>query len=280
MRQLDIKEITRAVAEASRQANQTLPPDIEEALHAAAKAEPWPLAQKTLAELEANLALAEEKQLPICQDTGMACVFLELGQDVHLAGGNLQQAVDEGVRQGYAEGFLRKSVVGDPIRRGNTGDNTPALLTVHIVPGRQVGITVAPKGFGSENMSHIAMLKPSDGRQGVVDFVLDTMRAAGPNPCPPVVLGVGIGGSFDKVALLAKQALLRPVNRPNPDPYYAELEAELLEKINRLGIGPAGYGGRTSALGVAVETLPTHIAGLPVAVNVSCHATRRASVLL
>ncbi|MDL2324970.1 fumarate hydratase [Ruminococcaceae bacterium OttesenSCG-928-A16] len=280
MREIDVQHITDAVANMCIQANQYLPPDVQTTLHAAQRAEHWPLATRTLAQINMNLAQAADKQLPICQDTGMACVFIELGQDVHLTGGNLDDAVNEGVRRGYTEGYLRKSVVQDPIRRGNTGDNTPALLTVHIVPGQQVNITVAPKGFGSENMSRIAMLKPAQGREGVVDFVLETVRLAGPNPCPPIVLGVGIGGSFDKVALLAKQALLRPLNQPSQTPYYAQLEAELLEKVNQLGIGPAGYGGKTTALDVAIETMPTHIAGLPVAVNVSCHATRRASVVL
>lgn len=280
MREVDVHQITKAVAAACQKANQSLPPDVETALAQAAKTEPWPLAQQTLGQLRLNLANAAENRLPICQDTGMACVFIELGQDVHLTGGDLEEAVNEGVRQGYAEGWLRKSVVADPLLRQNTGDNTPALLTVHIVPGQTVSITVAPKGFGSENMSRIAMLKPADGRQGVVDFVLETVRLAGANPCPPIVLGIGIGGSFDKVALLAKQALLRPLNQHNPAPYYAQLEAELLNKINELGIGPAGYGGKTTALGLAIETMPTHIAGLPVAVNVSCHATRRASAVL
>jgi fumarate hydratase subunit alpha len=210
----------------------------------------------------------------------MACIFLEIGQDVHFTGGDLYEAVNEGVRRGYTNGYLRKSVEADPIRRGNTGDNTPAMITADIVPGDKVRITVAPKGFGSENMSALRMLKPSAGLDGVKEFILETVEKAGPNPCPPIVLGIGIGGSFDKVAALAKQALLRPLDQPNPDPYYAALEKELLEGINELGIGPQGFGGKTTALGVSIETMATHVAGLPVAVNVSCHVTRRASAEL
>ncbi|MFV0414147.1 MAG: fumarate hydratase [Oscillospiraceae bacterium] len=280
MREIDAQTITQAVAGLCVQANKTLPPDVEEALRQARRQEPWPLAQKTLQELDANLQAAAQKQLPICQDTGMACVFVRLGQEVHIAGGSLQQAIQEGVRQGYTEGYLRKSVVQDPIRRGNTGDNTPALVTTELVEGDGFSLTVAPKGFGSENMSRIAMLKPADGREGVEEFILETVRIAGPNPCPPIVVGVGIGANFDKVALLAKEALLRPLNVPNNDPYYAQMEQELLQKINALGIGPAGYGGKTTALGLAIEAMPTHIAGLPVAVNISCHVTRRATASL
>jgi len=209
----------------------------------------------------------------------MACVFLEIGQEVHITG-DLRAAVDEGVRRGYTEGYLRKSVVGDPIRRVNTGDNTPAMLYTELVPGDRVKITVAPKGFGSENMSRIAMLKPSDGIEGVKRFVVDTVMQAGPNPCPPIVVGVGIGGTFDKCALLAKQALLREIGRNNPDPYYGELEQELLESVNTLGIGPQGFGGRTTALAVHVETMPTHIAGLPCAVNINCHVSRHVTEVL
>ena len=223
--------------------------------------------------------MAEAKNLPICQDTGMACVFVELGQDVHIEG-NFEEAIHEGVRKGYGEGYLRKSIVGDPLRRVNTEDNTPAAITVHLVPGDGCAITVAPKGFGSENMSRLGMLKPAAGVEGVKKFVVETVRLAGPNPCPPTVLGIGIGGSFDKVAYLAKKALLRPIDQPNPDPFYAQLEKELLEEINTLGIGPQGFGGLTTCLGLAIETMPTHVAGLPVAVNVSCHATRRATAQL
>ena len=212
--------------------------------------------------------------MPICQDTGMACVFVDIGQDVHITGGSLEEAINEGVRQGYAEGFLRKSVVKDPIHRVNTNDNTPALIYYNMVPGDKVKITVAPKGFGSENMSRIAMLKPSDGLEGVKNFVLETVRMAGPNPCPPIVIGVGIGGSFDKAAYLAKKALIRPVNENNTDEFYSNLEKELLEEVNKIGIGPQGFGGKTTALALNIETYPTHIVGLPVAVNINCHATR------
>lgn len=284
MRNLDTMEITRAVARLCVEANRRLPPDVEAALRAAAGggpcAEPWPPARQALCDMVRNVDAAQKTGLPICQDTGMACVFIGLGQDVHLAGRPLEEAVNEGVRQGYGEGYLRKSVVADPLRRENTGDNTPALLTVHLQAGDGVRVTVLPKGFGSENMSRLAMLKPANGREGVERFILDTVARAGPNPCPPIVVGVGLGGSFDKAAALAKQALLRPLDAPHPDPYYAQMERGLLERINALGTGPAGYGGRTTALGLAVEAFPTHIAGLPVAVNISCHATRRASIVL
>lgn len=212
--------------------------------------------------------------MPICQDTGMACVFVEIGQEVHIVGGLLEDAINEGVRRGYNEGFLRKSVVKDPIDRINTKDNTPAIIYYDIVKGDKLKITVAPKGFGSENMSRIKMLKPSDGLQGVKDFVIETVKLAGPNPCPPIVIGVGIGGTFDKVAYLAKKALIRPLNKKNSNQFYSDLEKELLDAINKLGIGPQGFGGKTTALGLNIETYPTHIAGLPVAVNINCHATR------
>lgn len=277
MREISAEAIAQAVAELCGRANRHLPPDVEAALKAARAAEPWPLAQSTLGLLEDNLSLACQKDLPICQDTGMACVFVELGQEVHILG-DFEAAVNEGVRRGYGEGYLRGSIVADPLRRGNTGDNTPASLTVHLAPGEGCRITVAPKGFGSENMSRLAMLKPSDGVEGVKRFVLETVRLAGSNPCPPMVLGIGLGGSFDKVAYLAKKALLRPLCVKHADPYYAELEAQLLGEINGLGIGPQGFGGKTTALGLAIETAPTHVAGLPVAVNVSCHVTRRASM--
>lgn len=275
MRTITAKEITDTVAELCVQANLRLPSDVAAALEQARQAEPWPLAKDTLGLLQENLTIAGSRNLPICQDTGMACVFVELGTDVHIEG-DFENAIHEGVRRGYTDGYLRKSIVCDPLRRGNTGDNTPAAITVHLVNGDGCRITVAPKGFGSENMSRIAMLKPADGVEGFRNFVIDTVRQAGSNPCPPVILGVGVGGSFDKVAYLAKKALLRPLNVPNPDPYYAALEQELLEEINRLGIGPQGFGGRTTCLGIAIESMPTHVAGLPVAVNVSCHVTRRA----
>ena len=257
------------------EANTTLPKDVKAALERAQAAEPWPLARETLGLLQKNLCVAAEKELPICQDTGMACVFVELGQEVHL-NGSLEDAVNEGVRRGYEKGYLRKSITADPLQRVNTGDNTPAFLTVHLVPGDGCRITVAPKGAGSENMSRLAMLKPADGVQGVKDFVLETVRQAGANPCPPIVLGIGIGGSFDKCAALAKRALLRPLDVPNADPYYAALEKELLDAINATGFGPQGFGGATTCLGVCIEQAPTHVACLPVAVNMSCHVTRRA----
>ena len=279
MREIKAEAVTEAVAALCVRANHHLPPDVQAALEKAQKTEPWPLARETLGLLRRNLDLALEQDLPICQDTGMACVFVELGQEVHIAG-DFEAAVNEGVRRGYDQGYLRKSIVADPLRRANTGDNTPAALTLRLVPGSGLRITVSPKGFGSENMSRLAMLRPADGVEGVERFVLETVRLAGPNPCPPMVLGVGIGGSFDGVALLAKQALLRPLDIPNPDPYYAQLEQELLAAINELGIGPQGFGGRTTCLGLAIEQMPTHVAGLPAAVNISCHVTRRASAEL
>ena len=279
MKTISAAEITQTVARLSIQANTHLPPDIVAALDRTRRDEPWPLARETLGLLWDNLELAEEKSLPICQDTGMACVFVELGQDVHIEG-NFERAVHEGVRQGYGEGYLRKSIVADPLRRVNTGDNTPAAIPLRLVPGEDCRITVAPKGFGSENMSRLGMLKPADGVEGVKNFVVETVRLAGSNPCPPVVLGVGIGGSFDKVAYLAKHALLRPIDQPNPDPFYADLERDLLRAINALGVGPQGFGGQTTCLGLSIETAPTHLAGLPGAVNVSCHVTRRATATL
>ena len=279
MRTISAAEITEAVARLCIRANTLLPEDVDRALDCCRQSEPWALARETLALLQDNLVQARERDLPICQDTGMACVFVELGQEVHIDG-DFEEAIHQGVRQGYTEGYLRKSIVGDPLRRINTEDNTPASITVRIVPGDQLAVTVVPKGFGSENMSRLAMLKPADGVEGVKRFVVDTVRLAGPNPCPPVVLGVGIGGSFDKVAALAKHALLRPLNEPNPDPFYENLEDELLKEVNALGIGPQGFGGKITCLNVAIETAPTHVAGLPVAVNVSCHVTRRATEIL
>lgn len=279
MRELSAEIITNTVARLCIEANCHLPADICRRLDTMEQAEDWPPACQILRQLQENHRLADATATPICQDTGMACVFLEVGQDVHITG-SLQDAVNAGVAKGYREGYLRKSVVADPLKRINTGDNTPAMLYSELVPGDRVRITVAPKGFGSENMSAIRMLRPSDGVQGVIDFILETVRSAGPNPCPPVVVGVGIGGTFDKAAYLAKRALLRSIDAPNPDPYYAALEAQLLEEINKLGIGPQGLGGRTTALGVNIETLPTHIAGLPVAVNMSCHVTRHATEVL
>ena len=275
MRIIPAAAITELVARLCIKANTQLPPDIVAALDASRKSEPWPLAKQTLGLLWDNMEMAEEKSLPVCQDTGMACVFVELGQEVYVEG-NFEQAIHEGVRKGYGEGYLRKSIVADPLRRVNTDDNTPAAITVRLVPGDGCTITVAPKGAGSENMSRLGMLKPADGVEGVKNFVLETVKLAGSNPCPPIVLGIGIGGFFDKVTYLAKHALLRPIDVPNPDPFYAQLEQELLAEINALGIGPQGFGGRTTCLGVSIETAPTHVASLPVAVNVSCHVTRRA----
>lgn len=279
MRNIDAKVIEDTVARLCIEANLRLTPDVINAIERAEKAEPWDGAKRILSLLGDNVRIASEKTLPVCQDTGMACVFVELGQDVHIEG-DFEQAVNNGVRRGYGEGYLRKSVVCDPLRRVNTGDNTPALVTVKLTRGDKMRITVMPKGFGSENMSALKMLKPADGVEGVRNFVLDTVEKAGANPCPPIIVGVGIGGSFDKAACLAKHALLRPVNEPNPDEYYAALERELLDKINALGIGPQGFGGKTTALAVLIEAMPTHVAGLPVAVNISCHATRRASASL
>ncbi len=279
IREIPMQQITDTVARLCVEANLHLPADVKAALDKAEAAEPWPLAKTTLGLLQQNLTAADAGCLPICQDTGMACIFIELGTDVHLAG-DFEAAVNAGVRKGYGEGYLRKSIAADPLRRGNTGDNTPAALTVHLVPGTGCRITVAPKGFGSENMSRLAMLKPADGVEGFKAFVLDTVRQAGSNPCPPMVLGVGVGGSFDKVAYLAKKALLRPLDVPNADPYYAALERELLAAVNEIGIGPQGFGGRTTCLGLSIEQAPTHVAGLPVAVNVSCHVTRRATAEL
>lgn len=279
MKNIDAKVIEDTVARLCIEANLRLPPDVINAIESAEKAEPWDGAKRILSLLGDNVRIASEKTLPVCQDTGMACVFVELGQDVHIDG-DFEEVVNNGVRRGYGEGYLRKSVVCDPLRRVNTGDNTPALLTVKLTRGDKMRITVMPKGFGSENMSALKMLKPADGVEGVRNFVLDTVEKAGANPCPPIIVGVGIGGSFDKAACLAKHALLRPVNEPNPDEYYAALERELLDKINALGIGPQGFGGKTTALAVLIEAMPTHVAGLPVAVNISCHATRRASASL
>ena len=274
MKTINVNEIIKTVKELSIEANYYLPNDVKEAIEEAEKNEKWPIANNILNKIIENSHIAAREKIPICQDTGMACVFVDIGQDVHIIGGNLEEAINEGVRQGYEEGFLRKSVVKDPIHRVNTNDNTPALIYYNMVPGDKVKITVAPKGFGSENMSRIAMLKPSDGLEGVKNFVLETVRMAGPNPCPPIVIGVGIGGSFDKAAYLAKKALIRPVNENNTDEFYSNLEKELLEEVNKIGIGPQGFGGKTTALALNIETYPTHIAGLPVAVNINCHATR------
>lgn len=274
MREINASIITDVVEKLCIKANKELPCDIENCLHNCAKCETSPLGKSVLCDLEKNLEAAREYDIPICQDTGMAVVFLEIGQDVHITGGDLNDAVNDGVRRGYINGLLRKSVVADPINRVNTNDNTPAIIHTNIVPGENVKITVAPKGFGSENMSGIKMLTPSHGRQGVIDAVVDIVKAASNNPCPPMVVGVGIGGDFEQCAYLSKKALCRSVDIRNDNPFYAELEKELLEKINQLDIGPQGFGGITTAFAVNIETAPTHIAGLPVAVNIGCHVTR------
>ncbi len=280
MKELSVSRITEAVAKLSIQANRVLPDALVGTLSQAAQTETDPLGRSILKDLQTNIAVAKEKAIPVCQDTGMAVVFLEVGQDLHLTGGPLEAAVQAGVRKGYLEGLLRLSVVSDPLERVNSGDNTPAVIHTRIVDGEQIRITVAPKGFGSENMSGIRMLTPAAGRQGVVDAVLEIVRQAGSNPCPPMVVGVGIGGDFEQCALLAKIALCRDVSVRNADPVYAALEAELLSKINELGIGPQGFGGATTALAVNIEQAATHIAGLPVAVNIGCHVTRHASIVL
>ena len=274
IRTVEVEEITKNIREMCIEANHFLAPDMGRALSRAAASEKSPLGRQILGQLEENLEIAAEEMIPICQDTGMAVVFIEAGQDVHLKGGSLEDAVNEGVRRGYVEGFLRKSVVKDPLIRENTKDNTPAVIHTKIVPGSQIKVTVAPKGFGSENMSRIFMLKPAEGIEGVKNAVLTAVKDAGPNACPPMVVGVGIGGTFEKCALMAKEALTRDVGSCSPVPYVKEMEEELLDKINGLGIGPGGLGGTTTALAVNINTYPTHIAGLPVAVNICCHVNR------
>lgn len=279
MRTISAAEISDAVRALCIGSNRILPDDMRRGLAAARKDELWPTAAGVLDDIIENYRRAERLEMPVCQDTGMACVFVELGQEVHIDG-SLEEAIQEGVRRGYLDGYLRKSVVSDPIERINTLDNTPAVITYDVVMGDRLTITVAPKGAGSENMGRLAMLKPSDGLAGVKRFVLDAVEAAGPNPCPPIVVGVGIGGNFDRVALLAKRALLRPLDRRNPNPVYAALETELLDSINALGIGPQGFGGRATALGVNIEVFATHIAQLPCAVNIGCHVTRHQTAVL
>ena len=280
MREVDVSQITAAVCDMCIESTHTLSEDMEAAFTKAVEEEGSPLGKLVMDQLQENLHLARTEQIPICQDTGMAVIFLRLGQEVHLTGGALKTAVDEGVRRGYDRGYLRKSVVGDPIERVNTGDNTPAVLHCEIVPGDRVESTVAPKGFGSENMSRIYMLKPADGLEGVKNAILSAVEEAGPNACPPMVVGVGIGGTFEKCALMAKHALTRDLREESPIPYVRALEREMLEKINALGIGPGGLGGTTTAMAVNIETYPTHIAGLPVAVNICCHVNRHAHRVL
>jgi fumarate hydratase subunit alpha len=274
LRKIEASVIVETVAEMCREANIYLGDDLVDALRGALQREESPAGRGALQQLIENIAIARTEQVPLCQDTGFAVFFVEWGQDLQLTGASLEEAINEGVREGYREGWLRKSIVADPLNRVNTGDNTPAVIHTTLVPGDRVKISFAPKGGGSENMSRLAMLKPSDGRAGVIDFVVRCVREAGPNPCPPVVVGVGIGGTFDQVAVIAKKALFRPLGRPHPHPYYAALEQELLEKVNALGIGPQGFGGRVTALAVHIETYAAHIASLPVAVNLNCHAAR------
>jgi fumarate hydratase subunit alpha len=277
MREIAFDTIVQTVRDLCIEANCVLPCDLREAISAAKEKEPSPVGKSILGDLVENFTFADEKRLPICQDTGMAVVFCDLGQDAHITGGLLADAVNQGVALGYTEGFLRKSVVSDPIRRVNTNDNTPAVLHLRLVEGDQLTITVAPKGFGSENMTSLHMLKPSVTQEAIEDTIVQAVSTAGSNPCPPVVVGVGLGGDAELAAILAKRALLRPVNEHNEDPFYAEMEARILEKVNKLGIGPQGLGGGTTALAVAINAYPTHIAGLPCCVNLGCHVTRHAS---
>ena len=279
MREIQAERITEVVKRLCISANNHLPEDVKHCIEKSYELENWPQAREILERIMENYQIADREDCPVCQDTGVACVFIKMGQEVHVQG-DLNEAIHEGVRQGYAQGYLRKSVVRDPLDRVNTGDNTPAMIYFDIVPGDVFEITVAPKGFGSENMSQLKMLKPSDGLQGVKDFVLKVVEEAGPNPCPPIVVGVGVGGTFDKAAYLAKKALMRSTDVRNLKPFYAQLEQELLESINALGIGPQGFGGKTTALAVNIEEAPTHIAGLPVAVNINCHVTRHKTEVL
>ncbi len=280
MRTINVTQITKTIKEMCIEANHYLTPDMKKALENAADNEKTPLGKQILNQLQENLKIAGDDMIPICQDTGMAVIFMEIGQDVHFEGGTLEDAINEGVRQGYTDGFLRKSVVKDPLIRENTKDNPPAIIHYEITAGEHVKITVAPKGFGSENMSRVFMLKPADGIDGVKDVILTAVKDAGPNACPPMVVGVGIGGTFEKCALMAKKALTRPINEHSDISYIKELEEELLDKINRTGIGPGGLGGTTTALAVNINTYPTHIAGLPVAVNICCHVNRHAVRIL
>ena len=280
MREIEVSQITDVVERLCMEANEHLPEDVKCAIRNCRACEDGEIAKGVLDNIIENFEIADNECVPICQDTGMACVFLEIGQDVHFEGGNLEDAVNEGVRQGYVEGYLRKSVVGDPLIRENTKDNTPAIMHIDIVPGENLEILVAPKGFGSENMSRIFMLKPADGEEGIKKSVIQAVKDAGPNACPPMVVGVGLGGSFEKAAFLAKKALTRNLDTPSEKPHIAKLEKELLEEINQLGIGPGGLGGSTTALGLNIETYPTHIAGMPLAVNICCHVNRHAHRVL
>lgn len=280
MREIHINKIRDSIENLCIEANYNISEDIKNSLINFKEIEDGVLAKDILEKIIINSEISKTEKMPICQDTGMACIFIEIGQDVHIIGGNLESAINEGVRRGYEKGYLRKSVVKDPINRINTKDNTPAIINYNIVDGEKIKITIAPKGFGSENMSQIKMLKPSDGLEGVKKFILNVVKEAGPNPCPPMIIGVGIGGTFEKAAYLSKKALLRPIDIRNNEKFYSDLEEELLEEINKLGIGPQGFGGKTTALGINIETYPTHIAGLPVAVNISCHATRHKEAII
>ena len=277
MREVSTKDIIKNIKEMCIEANHYLSEDMECAIHQAAKDEKSPLGRQILNQLEENLEIAGKEMIPICQDTGMAVVFMEIGQEVHVIDGNLEEAIHEGVRQGYVEGYLRKSVIKDPLIRENTKDNTPAIIHYSIIPGDQVKITVAPKGFGSENMSRVFMLKPADGEEGVKNAIIQAVKDAGPNACPPMTVGVGVGGTFEKCALMAKHALTRKIGEHSPLPHIEKMEKEVLETINGLGIGPAGLGGSTTAIAVNIETYPTHIAGLPVGINICCHVNRHVS---
>ncbi|MDR1408808.1 MAG: fumarate hydratase [Oscillospiraceae bacterium] len=280
MREIHVSQIEKTIAQLCVKANRMLPDDLTECVRRCAETEQDPRAAKILHLLEENRRVAEEMQIPVCQDTGMAVVFAEVGQEVHIVGGSFAEAVNNGVARGYSEGYLRKSIVADPLRRENTGDNTPAVLYTEFLPGDSLRLTVCPKGFGSENMSALQMFTPAATRESIIKFVVDTVIKAGGNPCPPLVLGVGIGSTFEGCALLAKKALCRPIEEHNPDPYYADLEEEILAKVNETGIGPQGFGGTTTALAIGVIAAPTHIAGLPVAVNVGCHVTRHAAAVI
>lgn len=280
MKTIDAKIITEEIKRMVIEANYYLPKDVMQALKDAREKDDWKLSQDILDNIIENAKIADSERVPMCQDTGMVVVFVKVGQEVKIENGFIEDAINEGVRLGYEEGFLRKSVVGDPLNRVNTKDNTPAVINYEIVPGDKLNLMVAAKGFGSENMSRLKMLKPSDGIEGVKEFILETVELAGPNPCPPIVVGVGLGGTFEKVTLLAKKALMRDLDKNNQDSFYADLEKEMLEKINALGIGPQGFGGKTTALKVNIEYFPTHIAGLPVAVNINCHATRHKEITL
>lgn len=280
MREISVNKIRDSVRDLCISANYYIGSDVKDSLINYRNRENYPIAKEVLGKIVENADISKNENMPMCQDTGMVCVFLDVGQDVHFIDGVIEEAINEGVRRGYEEGYLRKSVVKDPIDRVNTKDNTPAVIYYNLVKGDKVKVTVSPKGFGSENMSKIAMLKPSDGLEGIKGFILKTVEEAGPNPCPPMIVGVGIGGTFDKAAYLSKKALLRPINEENKNEFYAQLEKDLLKDINSLGIGPQGFGGLTTALGVNIEVYPTHIAGLPVAVNISCHATRHKEAVI